>query len=258
MTTVEKFEQNIDQVNSDFQAIKSKLIECGVEVADGTRTAELADKVGQVYKSAKDAWWDVYQQNGNRTNYKLAFGGTYWDDTTFTPIFPLVNISDGYMMFAYSKISHIGRIEATVSGNMQYGFYYSSLLEQIDYVKCGRFMYGAFSNCSNLHTLILELAPSSIDFTGAFEKCYALVNLIIIGTISNNFNVSPCTKLSKASITSIINNLSDTTSGLTVTLSGVAVDTAFELVEGDGGGSSEEDWINLEASKPNWNIVLNY
>ena len=46
MTTVERFEQNIDQVNSDFQAIKSKLIECGVEVADGTKTAEYAKKVG--------------------------------------------------------------------------------------------------------------------------------------------------------------------------------------------------------------------
>ena len=255
MTTVERFEQNIDQVNSDFQAIKSKLIECGVEVAEGTRTAEYAEKVGDLYELSRKAWMKEYQANGNRTNYKLAYGGIFWDDTTFTPIFPLVNISDGYMMFAYSRISHIGRIETTVNGNLQYAFYYCSLLEQIDYVKCGRIMYGAFSNCTKLHTLILELASSSIDFTGAFEKCKALVNLTVIGTIANNgFNVSPCTQLSKASIISIINALSTTTSGLTVTLSKTAVDNAF--IDEDRIGSESQEWETLAQTKSNWTISL--
>jgi hypothetical protein len=48
-------EQNIRQVNSDFQAIKAKIIEKGVDIADGTRTAEYASKIDEVYEAGKSA-----------------------------------------------------------------------------------------------------------------------------------------------------------------------------------------------------------
>ena len=55
-----------------------------------------------------------------------------------------------------------------------------------------------------------------------------------------------CTKLTKASLTSIINGLSAETSGLTVSLSKTAVNNAF----------TDEEWATLIATKSNWTISL--
>lgn len=51
-------EMNVRQVNSDFQAIKDKIVEHGVEVADGTKTAEYASKIVDVFGAGKAS---VYQ-----------------------------------------------------------------------------------------------------------------------------------------------------------------------------------------------------
>ena len=90
-----------------------------------------------------------------------------------------------------------------------------------------------------------------------FTNCFQLQNLTIEGIIGQNgFNVQWSTKLSKASITSIINALSETTSGLTVTLSKTAVNNAFETSAGAADGSTSEEWTTLEGTKTNWTISL--
>lgn len=52
-------QENIRRVNSDFQAIKAKIVEKGVEVADGTKTSEYASKVDAVYEAGKKAVGEV-------------------------------------------------------------------------------------------------------------------------------------------------------------------------------------------------------
>jgi hypothetical protein len=64
-----------------------------------------------------------------------------------------------------------------------------------------------------------------------------------------------CVKLSKASIKSIMDVLSSTTSGLTITLSGAAVDKAFETAEGANDGRESSEWITLSTAK-NWYVTL--
>ena len=114
-----------------------------------------------------------------------------------------------------------------------------------------------FNGCSSLTTIQqLDLTSGSYINT-MFTGCTSLVNLTMTGTIkSSGFNVSPCTKLSKASITSIINVLSSTTTGKSVTLSLTAVNTAFETSSGAGDGSTSEEWTTLIATKSNWTISL--
>ena len=51
-------ETNIHQVNADFQAIKTSLINNGVEVAEGTRTADYADKIDEVYEAGQSSMID--------------------------------------------------------------------------------------------------------------------------------------------------------------------------------------------------------
>ena len=68
--------------------------------------------------------------------------------------------------------------------------------------------------------------------------------------------MSQCTLLDKESLTSIINCLSDSTSGLTVTLSLTAVNKAFEITNGADNGSNSTEWLNLVNTRSNWTISL--
>ena len=88
-------------------------------------------------------------------------------------------------------------------------------------------------------------------FTGAT----GLKNFVIEGTIGqNNFNVSACRELSGGSIVSIIEALSTTTSGLSVTLSQTAVNNMTFPITGNKG--TYNSWTELEQSKTNWTISL--
>ena len=90
-----------------------------------------------------------------------------------------------------------------------------------------------------------------------FGYCNKLEEVRIEGTIGQNgLDLRWSTKLSRASIESIINALSDTTSGLSITLSLAAVNRAFAYVENGDDGSINQPWLDLVASKPNWAINL--
>ena len=96
------------------------------------------------------------------------------------------------------------------------------------------------------------------DWTNAFAyhpvKELNLLEGTVIGT--NGFNVQWATALPKSSITSIINALSDSTSGLSITLPFFAVNTAFDDGSLPLNGSDSEEWKALIATKPNWTINL--
>ena len=83
-----------------------------------------------------------------------------------------------------------------------------------------------------------------------------LENIIFEGEIGKEIDIQHSHKLTKASITSIINALSSTTSGLSVTLSKTAVNTAFETSTGANNGSISTEWSALVATKTNWTINL--
>ena len=62
--------------------------------------------------------------------------------------------------------------------------------------------------------------------------------------------------LDKANTTSVINALSDTASGQTLTLNITAVNKAFETAAGAADGSTSTEFAALVATKTNWTIVL--
>ena len=104
---------------------------------------------------------------------------------------------------------------------------------------------GVFDGCVSLEN------AGTIDFTKVsfanrtFLNCTALKEFRIVGTIglSVDFQYSP---LSKASIESIMDALSDTTTGTSVTFSKIAVNVAF----------TTDEWNALVATKPNWTVTL--
>ena len=95
-------------------------------------------------------------------------------------------------------------------------------------------------------------------FTNTFNNCRSLTEIRFDGEIGQGgLDLHWSTKLSKESIESIIDALSDTTSGLSITLSMAAVDNAFYDPDGeDVIGSTSSAWAWLLDTKPNWTISL--
>lgn len=106
-----------------------------------------------------------------------------------------------------------------------------------------------FYGCKSLVDAGTIYCSPSTTLGYAFANCTALQEIRIRGTIGVAINLSYSEKLSKTSIESVINALSTTTTGITLSLSRTAVTSAF-------GSTTAEKWTNLIGTKPNWTISL--
>ena len=115
-----------------------------------------------------------------------------------------------------------------------------------DQIPHGLVITDVFNGCTSLED------AGAINFTGVtyvmrtFQNCTALKHLIAVGTIAVSLDIHWSTGLTKASIESIVNALSTTTSGLSVTFSKTAVNNAF----------TDEEWATLANTRSNWTINL--
>lgn len=203
-----------------------------------------------------DAFWDNLQSNGALIPYVASFGAA-WNDATFKPKHN-IRPTDAYMMFRSSKVTDLTNLGVEVDFsncfNFQYAFTFSSVshigIVDVRNSKSIK-LTQTFAQTTKLHTIDkIIIDEDSGYFDGTFESAIALTNITfegVIGKSSINFQWS--TLLSKASITSIINALSATKSGLSATLSKTAVTNAF-------GSTTADEWINLTNTKPNWTISL--
>lgn len=100
-------EMNVNQVNSDFQSIKTAITDKGIAIDDGTKTSEYADKVSDVYEAGQqseyDRFWDAFQQNGERSSYAFAFAGDSWNGENFKPKYDIKPKSTARYMFAHAQ-----------------------------------------------------------------------------------------------------------------------------------------------------------
>lgn len=243
--------ENINQANSDFNAIKDKIVECGVEVADGTPTYQLRNKVIEVYNKGKqdeyNAFWDVFQDHGNRTYYYVAFSyppsaGGGWSDSTYNPKYPIIGEGTYGLYGVFRNQTAITNIKVPVIAK-------TSSIE------------GCFQNANGIITIpLLVLEVPVTAGVNAFLGCTKLTNLNIecvgSGCFATDLSFQYDGALSKASITSIVNALSTTTNGLTLTLSGAAVNKAFETAPGANDGGASAEWTALKATRANWFYTL--
>lgn len=254
----------------NIQEKLTKIVEDMPKVYEAGKTEGIAE--GK--KAEYDAFWDKYQNaiNGSSNVYSAMymFAGTSWNDTVFKPKYSMRYITRADNMFASANIGNLKGIlerrglvfDFKNSTNFRSMFAYSQItaIPEIDTMKAtGTALNSMFAYATSLHT-IDKLAINSNGtqtFSDTFRDCTALENIEISGIIaSNGFNVQWSTKLTKASITSIINALSTTTTGLTVTFSKTAVNNAFATSEGAADGSTSAEWLALVATKSNWTISL--
>lgn len=224
-TVVDALGQNVNQANSDFVAIKGKIVEKGVSVADGTRTAEYADKVDEVYeagrKSQYDEVWDSVINDNTMRNVQNLFAGFGWNDKTFYPPKDIIVISGrGDGMFARSIITNIKqrlidcgvKLDLSRCSNLYQSFLYSTTRElpEISTLNNTTFQQ-TFSACSKLETIdkLILKSDGSQTWISTFYQSPAIKNIVIEGVIGQNgFNVQWC-PLTHESLMSIINALKD-------------------------------------------------
>lgn len=204
-----------------------------------------------------DAFWDAFQQNGDRRNYSKGFCGNGWTDETFKPKYDIIVVGSGNDFFPSTLMTDVVAI-------------LESCGVTLDLSECTHLSWGmsgmkntrlpilntpkvtTFANCfnadSHLHTIekIILNDQGNAIFTSAFANCKALENIRFEGVIGQDIDFHWSTLLTKASITDIINHLSDDTAGKTLTLSKTAVNNAF----------TADEWSALESSKQNWTITL--
>lgn len=198
-----------------------------MSIADKLKTiAENEQKVFDAGKQAEyDAFWDIFQQNGNRTSYDRCFEGNYWSNENYNPKYPLKCEGSNGARQLFNTNSLITNTKVPI------------------YVKDSRLSF-TFNGCSNLKTIVLLHLEGVTEINSAFNGCTALESITISGTIEKSIDFTQSKKLNEDSITSVINALSPNTSGLTATFSTTAVNNSF----------TTDGWNTLKATKSNWEI----
>lgn len=222
------------------------------------------DDVYEAGKKAEyDAFWDRVQDYGNRTNYDYAFAGIGWIEEIFKPKHDIVPLTANGMfqtnrmlngdmdelikkqgiIFDTSKCTSFTNFANSAVGITKF--------PPLDFTSVTTEMgnTNTFSYCSNLVEFEITINATTPFSNGTFNRCVALQKLIINGTIGQkNFNVQWSPLLSADSLKSIINALSTTTTGLTITLPKTA-QANYEAVYGSG------SWSTLTATRSNWSIA---
>ena len=219
-----------------------------------------------------DAFWDACQVNGTRTNYRTGFGWASWKDETFKPKYD-IKPKNAYGVFTGTYIADIWgylekagvKLDTSEATDMSYvcsEIKYCPRIGELDFRKATA-STGAFYYSNAIETIDKIIVNENNVYSSWFTGCTKLKNIKFEGVIGNNINISPATLLSRASIESIVNHLSDTVSGKTLTLSKAAVINAFggAAVDTDGDGvldaiMGSEEWLELAGNKTNWNFAF--
>ena len=221
------------------------------------------------FEAGFKAWMDAYIDGLIKgTSIANAFTGQGWTANTFKPtknirgfyyaqqafynsaiegdlakiledcgvVIDFSQVSTSSQSFAYTKITRLGVLNFTRA-------YAGSHTD-------------TFRSSTLLHTIDKFCVNEMWSYSNTFTSCTSLANLTIEGTIGQGGLNLSWSFLSKASLISVVNALSATTTGLTVTLRLAAVNTAFETTAGAADGSTSEEWTALIATKPNWTINL--
>lgn len=245
-------------------------------IVDDTPTGEyyiaISDCIGDSFAdgivdgryAVLDEFWEAYQNGGNRTEYRNAFYGSGWTDTTFKPKYSIRPVGSVQGMFQSSSIKNLAEIleaqgvvlDFSACTTLSYAFYLSKVthLGVIDTTSATS-ISDTFTYSYDLHTIdLLRLKSNGSQTIGSpFMRCDSLKNITIEGAIGDNINFKD-SPLSKSSIKSVMGCLSDSATEKTITFKMSAVNEAFKDSEEDGLVTTE--WIELAGTKPNWTIGL--
>ena len=174
-------------------------------------------------KSEYDAFWDALQQNGTRAHYSYAFAYTGWTDSIYKPKYPITPINKSGIsdMFVWNQDITDTKVPITVHGSGARAFYQAGRLKRIPKL--------IFSGATNL--------------TNMFFACGRLEELNCEGAIDlNGLDVSPCPRLTHASLMSIINCLKDYSASNTTYTVTLGADNLAKLTDAEKQIATQKGW----------------
>ena len=231
------------------------------------KLTQIAENEQRVYDAGKkaeyDAFWDAFQQNGERRLYSRGFNNNSacWTNANFKPKYDIICEGDASMCFyAWEKLPEdvdlgailkaqgitINTSKATNMTNfMAYGYSIIGELPAISFESAGVNTIGALRGVSvtKIEKLIVT---EQTNFSNMFTYCNKIEEIRFEGTIANgNLDLHESRSLSAESLESIVNALSSETSGLSVVLPSTA-EATYNAKYGSGA------WAALLATKGNW------
>ena len=237
MTPIEKINQllsRFEALNKKYSTIQTKLgtvYNKGKEIGFTNGKAEgLTEGIEQGKADERNAFWSQLQNNGNARNYIYLFCSNRFSDETYNPIYTIKTSGSttGNYMFQDNTLITDTKVPIDVTSVSQLNF--------------------TFDGATALETIRELIVNENTTYSNTFRNTIALKNLTMGGTIGNTLTLS-YSPLSKESIISVISHLSDNVVSKTVSFKKTAVNTAF-------GSATNEEWLTLVATKPNWTISL--
>lgn len=227
----------------------------------------IARNVQKVFDGGKkteyNAFWDNYQENGNRKNYFCAFSGVGWTPETFKPKHP-IKPDSAYMIFGQSCKAFVNQsdlsedvvIDFSETSNMQYMFYTNTIIETLGVINASKAtnitgMFGQATALREIEQIIFTADTGKYQNSNPFQNCSKLKHVIFSGVVAcNGINLQWSTNLDIESLRSLLNCLIKTNAnGKTITLAS----NHESLIEND-----TEAKTQLEAAKSaGWTIVYN-
>lgn len=180
-----------------------------------------------------DTFWDIYQEKGKKLNYNFAFAGSSWNAEIFKPKYPLNGMTYANNMFAGAH----GLIEIPYT---------------IDLTNLAGIASSVFDGSTVLKTIKEVIVDEDNTFSFCFRNCNALEEIRFSGTIGQSgLSFQWCTKLSADSLLNIVEHLSDTATGMTITFP----KTAEANYNSAPPENAPQTWAALLATKQNWSIA---
>lgn len=232
--------------------------------------AGINNGIEQGEQSAYDKFWDTLQVNGTLTDYRGVFAGASWTPELFNPKYPIRPKYAQHMFYNFCR-----------HDNSKYFELIDLSKWNIDFSECKAFN-SVFQNARIKNTGFIDFsAATSLDrvfdcsdwgsiekislkvvekntYTIPFYYCSDTKEIIFSddSVIANNgLSFQWSSKLNKDSIISIFNALSPTKTGLSITLSKSAVNTAFGInVDDETTYPEGSEYYILRHSKDNWTI----
>lgn len=204
-----------------------------------------------------DAFWDAYQENGNRTDYISAFGNNnnsvnIWNDSNFKPKYDIKPV-EAANMFYNSRITDLVKIleeqgvvldTSKVKTNTTYMFSGCGELTTvppIDFTST-KYLTGCFIGCKKLKKITLLNFHSDIQIkNNPFNGCEALEELVITGEIGMSVSLVQSPLLNNTSVQNIIDCLADMTGQTAQTLT-LHTDVKAKLTETQIAAITGKNW----------------
>lgn len=207
-----------------------------MSIADNLVT--IAENVPKVYEAGKleerNAFWETYQDGGNRVNWQYAFYYSWWTDDTYNPIYPM-KVGDANVNMFYRTPVTDTKVPIDVRDTkLNYTF-----------------------REANIVTIPELIVNESTDLNQAFISCSKLKNITITGTLAKSVTMGAC-PLTVASFKSLITALKDFTGGSEYSCTLTVKSSAFSKLEAEGSTAEYNGtactWAELIGFKK-WNLV---